>query len=147
MDRASVPFGDDSNPLRWPTDWDRIARRKGSREQPLRQRTEAEMEIERRLQTPVLLEFKGEPLANVMEYLSKLAGVNVYLDPQGLQQEAVTTEDPVTINLSQGSGPEKRVEPDPPATAPELRDQGRSPQDHQRADAQRRHLHQDLQRG
>ncbi|MGI6418578.1 MAG: hypothetical protein ACOX1P_23265 [Thermoguttaceae bacterium] len=101
VDRASVPFGDDSNPLRWPTDWDRIARRKGSREQPLRQRTEAEMEIERRLQTPVLLEFKGEPLANVMEYLSKLAGVNVYLDPQGLQQEAVTTEDPVTINLSQ----------------------------------------------
>ena len=50
---------------------------------------------------PVLLEFNGEPLSAVIDYLSKLAEVNVYLDPQGLQQEAVTTDMPVSITLSQ----------------------------------------------
>ncbi len=34
-----------------------------------------------------------------MDYLAKLAGVNLYLDPQGLAEEGVTTDTPVTINL------------------------------------------------
>ena len=42
---------------------------------------------------------------------------------------------------------QERVEPDPRSAAPELRDQGRSVEDHQRADARRPDLHGDLQRG
>ena len=100
VDDSSRPF-DDNNPYQFAENWEAItAGRKGSEER-LRQRSEAEMEIERRLQTPVLLEFSGEPLASVIDYLSKLAEVNVYLDPQGLQQEAVTTDMPVSITLSQ----------------------------------------------
>ncbi len=100
VDKSSIPF-DDSNPIQWDEDYTRtrVANRRGS-ESKGRQRSEAEMEIERRLQTPVLLQFNGETLSAVIEYLSKVADVNVYLDPQGLQQEAVTTDTPVTITLS-----------------------------------------------
>ena len=98
VDAASQPF-DDNDSLQFSDDWeDIIAGRKGI--EYGRQRTEGEMEIERRLQTPVLLEFNGEPLSAVVEYLSKLADVNIYVDPQGLQQEAVTTDMPVSITLS-----------------------------------------------
>ncbi len=100
VDIASTPY-DDNRPLQFDEEYtrDRVANRRGS-ERTRRQRTEGEMEIERRLQTPVLLEFSGEPLSAVVDYLQKLAEVNIYLDPQGLQQEAVTTDMPVTINLS-----------------------------------------------
>ncbi len=100
VDDSSTPF-DDNNPYQIEPDYwkDRVVNRKGS-ERARRQRSEAELEIERRLQTPVMLEFNGEPLSAVVEYLQKLAEVNVYLDPQGLQQEAVTTDTPVNITLS-----------------------------------------------
>jgi general secretion pathway protein D len=100
VDQSATPF-DDTEPYVFGKDWkDRVAGRTGA-EGARRQRTEGEMEIERRLQTPVLLEFNGEPLSVVVDHLSKLADVNVYLDPQGLQQEAVTSDMPVTISLSQ----------------------------------------------
>lgn len=97
VDKAATPFSGD---YQFGDDWaERTSGRKAADNG--RQRTEGEMEIERRLQTPVLLEFDGEPLSAVIDYLSKLAEVNVYLDPQGLQQEAVTTDMPVSITLSQ----------------------------------------------
>jgi general secretion pathway protein D len=99
VDKASIPINDYDS-YQFGDDWDAItAARKGLDNG--RQRTEGEMEIQRRLETPVLLEFNGEPLSAVIDYLSKLAEVNVYLDPQGLQQEAVTTDMPVSITLSQ----------------------------------------------
>ncbi len=66
-----------------------------------RQRTEAEIEIEQKLRTPVLLEFENTPLSRVTDFLSKLAQVNLYLDPIGLAEVGLSTEDPVTIVLSQ----------------------------------------------
>lgn len=99
VDGSSTPF-DDNNPIQFAENWEEITAGRTGSDERLRQRSEAEMEIERRLETPVLLEFNGEPLASVVDYLSKLAEVNVYLDPQGLQQEAVTTDMPVSITLS-----------------------------------------------
>ena len=60
VDKASEPF-DDYDPHQFDEEYwrGRVANRKGS-ERNQRQRTEAELEIERRLQTPVLLEFNGE---------------------------------------------------------------------------------------
>ncbi len=100
VDKSSTPFND-LEPQQFDVDYwkNYVANRKGA-ERGGRQRSEGELEIERRLQTPVLLEFNGEPLSAVIEYLQKLAEVNVYLDPQGLQQEAVTTDTPVNITLS-----------------------------------------------
>jgi len=65
-----------------------------------RTRSERELEIERKLKTPVLLQFNGAPLSQVLDHLAKLSEVNLYLDPQGLAEEGITSDDPVTINLA-----------------------------------------------
>ena len=64
-----------------------------------RPKTESEIEIEKKLRTPVSLQFTAAPLGQVMDYLAKLAEVNLYLDPTGLTEEGVTRDTPVTINL------------------------------------------------
>ena len=98
-----VPVGDE-NPLVFPNArrWGEITR---SRARLLaerrRGRSERELEIEQKLKTPVRLQFQDAPLSTVMDYLAKLADVNLHLDPQGLEEEAVSTDRPVTINLSQ----------------------------------------------
>ena len=48
-----------------------------------------------------MMDFDGVPLSQVLDYLAKLAEVNLYLDPQGLAEEGISSEDPVTIHLSQ----------------------------------------------
>ena len=78
---------------------DFVKNRKGSKDR-VQRRTERELEIERRLKTPVLLRYQDTPLSEVIDGLSELAGVNIHLDPRGLSQEGVNSDTPVTINLS-----------------------------------------------
>src|SRR5262249_44019879 len=73
--------------------------RVGSRERNER-RTQREMEIERRLKTPVMLKYQDTPLSQVMDGLSAVAGINIHLDPRGLSQEGVNSNTPVTVNLN-----------------------------------------------
>jgi general secretion pathway protein D len=98
---ASIPI-DDRNPIIYPEakEWDRISRSPArmSRDRNSR-RTERELEIERKLKTPVSLRFQERPLAEVMDHLSRLAGINIHLDPRGLGEEGVTSSTPVTISL------------------------------------------------
>jgi general secretion pathway protein D len=79
--------------------WELLKDRKGTRDR-IERRTQRELEIERRLKTPVMLRYEDTPLTEVMEGLSQLTGVNIHLDPRGLTQEGVNTDTPVTINLS-----------------------------------------------
>jgi general secretion pathway protein D len=76
-----------------------VKNRKGSADRNAH-RTERELEIERRLKTPVLLRYEDAPLSEVVQGLSELAGVNMHLDPRGLDQEGINSNTPVTINLS-----------------------------------------------
>ena len=78
---------------------DLVKDRKGTGDRNER-RSERELEIERRLKTPVLLKYENTPLSEVMHGMSELAGVNIHLDPRGLSQEGVNSDTPVTINLS-----------------------------------------------
>ncbi|HVT29019.1 MAG TPA: hypothetical protein VHE81_13470 [Lacipirellulaceae bacterium] len=78
---------------------DFVSKRKGSKDR-VEHHSERELEIERRLQTPVLLRYDNTPLSEVMNSLSQLANVNIHLDPRGLSQEGVNSDTPVTINLS-----------------------------------------------
>lgn len=78
---------------------DLVAKRKGSKDRS-EHRSERELDIERRLQTPVLLKYQDTPLTEVMKSLSTLAGVNIHLDPRGLSQEGVNSDTPITINLA-----------------------------------------------
>ncbi len=103
IEEASVPF-DDSHPYRHgdAKEWDEISRRRLERfrEGGFR-RTEREQAIERKLKSPVLVQFNNTPLSEVMHQLMKLAGVNIHLDERGLAEEGVSTDTPVTIKLDE----------------------------------------------
>ncbi len=101
---ASVPFGDDREPMQFIDhgDWKKLTERRaqfsGDQE---RDRHPTEIEIERKLTTPVSLKFKDAPLSDVAAHLKKIGDINIYLDPQGLAEEGVHSSTPVTIDLSQ----------------------------------------------
>jgi general secretion pathway protein D len=92
-DGRELVYGD---PKRWE---ELVKKRKGPGDRNTH-RTERELEIERRLKTPVLLHYEDMPLSEVVQGLSQLAGVNIHLDPRGLGQEGINSDTPVTINLS-----------------------------------------------
>jgi general secretion pathway protein D len=78
---------------------DFVKNRKGTKDR-IERRTERELEIERRLKTPVMLRYEETPLAEVIDGLSQLAGINIHLDPRGLNQEGVGSDTAVTLNLN-----------------------------------------------
>jgi len=103
VDQSSIPF-DDSKPFLLPDakEWKQLTDRRAKMAESRRQRSEKELEIERKLsETPVVMQFQAAPLARVIEHLGKLADINVHIDPNGLATEGVSTDTPVTINLSQ----------------------------------------------
>lgn len=90
----------DANPIVYDQKrWDALVKDRQGSDREVR-RTERELEIERRLRTPVLLRYENTPLSEVVDGLSELAGINIHLDPRGLSQEGVESSTPVTINLS-----------------------------------------------
>jgi general secretion pathway protein D len=101
VEQSSVPFND-LNPYVFPDakTWEEYTSRRSRflREQG-RHRSEKELEIERKLRTPVSLSFANKPLSEVLDYLANLTGVNLYLDPQGLAQEGITSDTPVSIEV------------------------------------------------
>jgi general secretion pathway protein D len=93
-DRIPFSFGD-------PKRWSDLARSRKSLLDQQRKLTPAEQEIYRSLSKGVEAKFINRPLAEVLDTLGRMAGINVYLDPQGLNAEGVTTDTPVTLNLTQ----------------------------------------------
>ncbi len=102
VDRAKIPFAGDKNPLVFPDakTWETLSKtRQRLAVDQRRQQSERDIEIQKRLRTPVSLQFTNAPLSQVLDYLAKIAEVNVHLDPQGLAEEGVTTDTPVSIEL------------------------------------------------
>lgn len=62
--------------------------------------SERDKAIEQKLQTPVMARFKDQPLVDVVQELARAAGINVYLDPRGLDELGVAPDYRVTLNLS-----------------------------------------------
>lgn len=103
VESSSAPF-DDRHPLVFgdTKNWDQLSRTRGQWLQEQRSRmTPAEQEIQSALKTKVDVRFGNQPLAEVVETLGRMAGVNVYLDPQGLHAEGITTDAPITITLTE----------------------------------------------
>jgi len=102
VDQSSVPF-DDRKPYMLPDakTWTEMTknRAKLAQAEHRRNRSEREIEIEKKLKTPVSLDFTNAPLSKVVDYLAKIAEINLYLDPKGLAEEGVTTDTPVTIEV------------------------------------------------
>ncbi|WP_158265449.1 general secretion pathway protein GspD [Blastopirellula marina] len=102
-DLASIPF-DDNDPYQFghtAKEWEdmTIARQKAIMEQS--QLSEDEVEIRKALKTKVDVKFERQSLQSVMETLGNMAGINVQLDPRGLQAEGVTYDTEITISMQQ----------------------------------------------
>ena len=101
VDRASIPF-DTENPYIHGDlkEWSQLSKNRSKLAQDRqRRRSEQEMEIEKKLKTPVSVAFHNRPLSQVMDELAKLADVNLHLDPEGLQQEGISSDTPVSIEI------------------------------------------------
>ncbi len=102
-EESMIPF-DDRDPYRFgdARSWEELTKTRRERMAESRsRRSERELEIEQKLKTPVSLKFRDRPLSEVLDHLAKLAAVNLHLDPKGLEEEGVSSETPVTIDLSQ----------------------------------------------
>ena len=103
VDESAIPF-DDNNPYVFPgpVEWKQLTDIRGGLmiDERRRNRTEQEWVIEQKLKTPVSLRFKNAPLGQVLDYLAELTGVNMFLDARGLAEEGVSSDTPVTIELS-----------------------------------------------
>ena len=99
---SNIPM-DDRNPYVMPDakEWKKMSDRRASLLAIKSRKTDKELEIEQRLRTPVSLKFKDAPLQEVISRLAVLAQINMHLDPQGMVEEGVATDTPVTIDLSQ----------------------------------------------
>ncbi len=92
---------DSNTPIHYGETWANLVKnRKGSGDLGAR-RSARELEIQRKLRTPVLPRYDNTPLTEVVEQLSQLTGVNIHLDPRGLGQEGVRSDTPVSLNLGQ----------------------------------------------
>lgn len=81
-----------------PTKWRDLQARRGLSDIEGRMSPQ-ELKIQQQLKTPVQLKYEDRPLAEVIEALSDMTGINIHLDPRGMEQEGVSTDTPVSINL------------------------------------------------
>ena len=103
VDRASIGM-DPDNPYQMPPakEWrDLTGSRKKYAGDARTRRSERELDIERKLKTPVSANFQDMPLNEVLHQLARLAAINLHLDPKGLTEEGVAPDTPVTLNLDQ----------------------------------------------
>ncbi|HVA51247.1 MAG TPA: hypothetical protein VNH11_33205 [Pirellulales bacterium] len=102
VEESAIPFDDNKPYVHGDAKtWQKLTE---TRREQLRQlanrKTERDLEIEKKLRTPVWLKYKDAPLAQVIEDLGKLAQIPTYLDPRGLTEEGVDSNTPVSINLT-----------------------------------------------
>ena len=80
--------------------WNQFVKPRGSRNEQNRRRSPKELEIEASLRKPVMVRFQNESLATVIDDLSKATGVNMVLDLRGLNQEGVSSDTRVSLNVN-----------------------------------------------
>lgn len=102
LEEASVPW-DDSESIKYMdvTKWDQISRMRRKMLGDMKKMSPQEMEIQKSLSKQVEVKFEGQTLAQVMDTLSKMTGVNIHLNENALHSEGQTVDTPVSLNLTQ----------------------------------------------
>jgi general secretion pathway protein D len=103
ISESGAPF-DDRLAIEFPSakSWEDLTeRRLRQLRESGRQLSDTELEIQRSLRKKVQVNFTQQPLGEVLSQLGNLAGISVYLDPQGLAAEGATSDMPVTLRLNQ----------------------------------------------
>ena len=93
-----------AGPIEFPTtrEWADLTKSRTERLAEGRKRvSDAELLIQKKLEEKVQPAFREQPLAAVLDALSKQAGVAIHIDMVGLEQEAVGSDTPVTLALDQ----------------------------------------------
>lgn len=97
---SAIPVDD---PFNFPDirEWEDITnrRRRFGRDGQSRM-SERDKAIAAKLDQPVMARFKDQPLIDVVQELGRTAGINVYLDPRGLDELGIAPDSRVTLNLS-----------------------------------------------
>jgi general secretion pathway protein D len=93
---AADALAGSTNDISYPATWGDLNRKPVNTD---RNREVIELEIEQKLRTKVQPAYDEQPLTKVIESLSQVAGINIHLDPRGLEQEGVRSDTPVTFNL------------------------------------------------
>jgi type II secretory pathway component GspD/PulD (secretin)/tetratricopeptide (TPR) repeat protein len=83
--------------------WDRAGKRKVQTSFMTGKMTDKEKEIQRRLSSPVTLNFEGAKLQQVIDDLRDVQGINIVPDMPALQEAGVSLDSPVSIKLEQVS--------------------------------------------
>ena len=99
--RQSAVVRDPDHPYQFPKDWDEYINKRKSAGEDGGRLSPNELEIKRKLRTPVLPRYDEMPLSQVIEGLSELTGVNIHLDPRGMIEEGVQSDRPITLDLNQ----------------------------------------------
>lgn len=90
------------DPLRWTQDKeyrDTVLKRGPANFGVMRSRSELEKSIERKLFTPITVNFKATPLDGVVSQLHLMTGLNFDLDYRGLKEGNVDPKQPITTDL------------------------------------------------
>ena len=95
---AIVRVGDD-HPMVFGDDWARINKRKDKYGNDMRSRTDEERQIEESLSNKISLHFEDTPLIEVIRYIRTATGTNVAIDLPAIEEEGVTTNTQVTIDV------------------------------------------------
>jgi len=95
------PYVDSNNPLVIDPVQMQIARERGSGVDTihLRNRSEAEREIQHKLSTVVDLNFTNAPLSQVIDDLKLMTGINIVPDTIAFEEDGVRLDTPVTIKI------------------------------------------------
>ncbi len=149
VSRAAIPPGDevDKNGIGFPKDFKDLTRDR----RELMRRLEVKKDpkvvaIEAELKKPVSLNVDKQPLSEAVKFLQDYTGLNIVVDSRGLNDEGLTSNAPVSLNVTNikvSSAPD----PDAPAAEPDVEGRERGRADHQPAGQPGRHLRQDLLRG
>ena len=149
VDKDSIPF-DDNKPILFPNDgkdWPAFTKARlkyaGGRERP---KSEREIEIQKKLCTPVSLQFTNAPLEPGHGLPGQAGGSQLAPRSDGLERGRRDHRHPGHHQPAQRDHAQERLEPDPRAVAFELRDQGRGVESHQRTDARRPGIHEVIPR-
>jgi general secretion pathway protein D len=102
VDEAGIPF-DDREPFVFgdARRWGDLTKKRRNLLGQGKRMSPTEIEINKSLSKLVEAKFNEQPLAEVLDTLSKMVGVNIHLDPQGLAAEGLTTDVPVSLTLTQ----------------------------------------------
>jgi general secretion pathway protein D len=102
LDRAAIPFGDETNPLKMPDarTWEQSQKYRGKSDSEGRLSKEDQL-IYTALGQRVEMKFSDKPLGEVLEMLSQTTNINIFTDPAGLVEEGIQSSEPVSLNLRQ----------------------------------------------